>query len=131
MARNLQSATHMHLRARAAGRSRCARGRWVRSTLLLERPVDNVHFQQHGDPLAGVPAVRLSWPTAEREPYSSRHAKVLVVGRRALLVVSANLTGAAMQSNLECGLLLRGSPHPERLCQHVQTLHARGSLVRP
>ncbi|WP_425454039.1 phospholipase D-like domain-containing protein [Nocardioides immobilis] len=36
------------------------------------------------------------------------HAKVLVVDRRTALVGSANLTGHALERNLECGLLVRG-----------------------
>ncbi len=36
------------------------------------------------------------------------HAKVLVVDGRTALVGSANVTGSAMERNLECGLLVRG-----------------------
>ncbi len=47
------------------------------------------------------------------------HAKVLVVDRRTALVGSANLTGYALERNLECGLLLRGGPVPSLLVDHL------------
>lgn len=105
-----------------------AADRGVQVTLLLERHEDNPGFTQHGDPLAGVPARRLHWPASKRDAHASLHAKVLVVDRRAALVGSANLTGAALERNLECGLLLRGGPHPEQVCRHVESLLANGVI---
>ena len=102
----------------------------VAITLLLEREQDNPAFSQPGDPFGDVPAVRLAWPSAQREAHSSLHAKVLVVDRRVALVGSANLTGAAMERNLECGLLLRGGPVPANICRHVESLVETGLLHR-
>ena len=102
--------------------------RGVRITLLLERREDNAAFDQRGDPLRSIPARRLCWPADHRERSASLHAKVLVIDRRAALIGSANLTGAAMTRNLECGLLLRGGPHPARLCDHVEALLEQGVL---
>ena len=77
---------------------------------------------------ARFPARRLCWPADHRERSASLHAKVLVIDRRAALIGSANLTGAAMTRNLECGLLLRGGPHPARLYDHVEALLEQGVL---
>jgi phosphatidylserine/phosphatidylglycerophosphate/cardiolipin synthase-like enzyme len=52
------------------------------------------------------------------------HAKILIVDRRTALIGSANLTGSALQRNLECGLLVRGGHIPGQLAEHLLT--ARG-----
>ena len=101
--------------------------RGVRMTLLLERREDNAAFDQRGA-LRSIPARRLCWPADHRERSASLHAKVLVIDRRAALIGSANLTGAAMTRKLECGLLLRGGQHPARLCDHVEALLEQGVL---
>jgi cardiolipin synthase len=93
--------------------------RGVALTLLLERPEDNPNYHRHGDPFPGLPARRLAWPAAARPPGASMHAKVLVVDRRTALVGSANLTGHALERNLECGLLVRGGPVPGLLADHL------------
>lgn len=93
----------------------------VAVTLLLERPKDNPKFAGVPDPFPGLNARRLCWPASSRPPGSSMHAKMLVVDRRVALVGSANLTGMALESNLECGVLVRGGPLPVALAQHVLT----------
>jgi len=52
----------------------------------------------------------------------------LVIDNSAALVGSANITGAALGKNLECGLLVRGGPAPHNLRSHVQGLVNRGEL---
>ena len=101
-------------------------GRAVTVTLLLERQEDNPRFRGHGEPFPGLPARRLTWPAAARPPDASMHAKVLVVDRRTALVGSANLTGHALERNLECGVLIRGGQVPALLVDHL--LSARGLL---
>ncbi len=100
--------------------------RGVAVTLLLERPQDNPKFNGHGDPFPGLSARRLSWPVPARPPSASMHAKVLIVDRLTALVGSANLTGHALERNLECGLLVRGGPVPALLADHL--LGARGLM---
>jgi cardiolipin synthase A/B len=51
------------------------------------------------------------------------HAKIALVG-------SANLTSRAMESNLECGILIRGGPQPRAVRNHITRLHAAGLLCR-
>ncbi len=46
------------------------------------------------------------------------------------LVGSANLTSRAMESNLECGILIRGSPQPRAIRDHITGLYAAGLLLR-
>lgn len=101
-----------------------ARDRGVQITLLLERPADNPNFNAHGEPFPGLVARRLSWPAIARPTGASMHAKVLLVDRCTALVGSANLTGHALERNLECGLLVRGGPVPALLAEHFLT--ARG-----
>lgn len=101
-----------------------AGSRGVRITLLLERSADNPSFHGHGDPFPGLPARRLTWPQTARPVGASMHAKVLVVDRRIALVGSANVTGYALERNLECGLLVRGGQVPELLAEHLLTATA-------
>ena len=95
--------------------------RGVDVTLLLERAVDNPNFHGQGDPFPGLPARRLSWPALARPGDAAMHAKLLVVDRRIALVGSANLTGHALERNLECGVLIRGGRVPGQLVDHVLT----------
>jgi phosphatidylserine/phosphatidylglycerophosphate/cardiolipin synthase-like enzyme len=96
-----------------------AADRDVNITLLLERNADNPNFNGHGDPFPGLAARRLAWPADARPAGASMHAKVLVVDRRTALVGSANLTGHALERNLECGLLVRGGRVPALLTEHI------------
>jgi phosphatidylserine/phosphatidylglycerophosphate/cardiolipin synthase-like enzyme len=106
-----------------------AASRGVAITLLLERPEDNAHFAGSSDPFPGLAAERLCWPASQRPQGSSMHAKILVVDRRTALVGSANLTGFALERNLECGLLVRGGPVPEQLAEHLLTARGVGPVT--
>ena len=108
---------------------RRAADRGVRVRLLLERPEDNPGYHGRGGPFAGLRAERLRWPAAARPPGASLHAKVLVVDRQAALVGSANVTDAALDRNLECGMLIRGGPQPAALVAHVDALARAGLLT--
>ncbi len=102
----------------------------VEITLLLERRADNPHFSGSGDAFPHLPAVRWVWPAPHRPSGASLHAKILVVDGKAALIGSANVTGAALGHNLECGLLLRGGPHPGAVREHIRSLHRLGVLQR-
>lgn len=103
--------------------------RKVAVTFLLERSVDNLRYSGDGDPYPGLYARRLTWPAQHRQPGAAMHAKIIVVDRRLALVGSANLTGRAMDANLECGVLLRGDDQPGRIRDHIIGLVQRGHLV--
>jgi phosphatidylserine/phosphatidylglycerophosphate/cardiolipin synthase-like enzyme len=72
----------------------------------------------------------LHWPLDQRTgPVPGRvHAKLVVADRRAAFVTSANLTGSALTSNLECGVLVHGGPAPQRLWDHFAALRRAGVL---
>lgn len=101
--------------------------RHVAITLLLERAIDNPQFNSPGDPFPGLAARRLTWPANVRPPGAAMHAKLLIIDRQTALVGSANLTGHALERNLECGLLIRGGRVPALLVGHL--LSAQG--LRP
>ena len=46
------------------------------------------------------------------------------------VVTSANLTNRAMETNLECGILIRGGPQPRAIRDHITGLQAHGYLER-
>jgi cardiolipin synthase len=94
--------------------------RGVAITLLLERTADNKKFDGPIDPFPGLAARRLHWPAAVRPSGASMHAKILVIDRSTALVGSANLTGHALERNLECGLLIRGGPIPPLLAGQLE-----------
>lgn len=96
-----------------------AHDRGVKITLLLERTADNVKFSGPADPFPGLPARRIHWPAERRPSAASMHAKLLVVDRRIALIGSANLTGHALERNLECGVLVRGGAVPAQLVDHI------------
>jgi cardiolipin synthase A/B len=58
------------------------------------------------------------------------HAKIIVVDDQVALVGSAYLTSRAMESNLECGILICGGPQPRSIRDHVTGLASRGALRR-
>jgi cardiolipin synthase len=107
-----------------------AASRNVQITLLLERNEDNSNYTYRGEAFTRVPATRLAWPANRRRTgYTSMHAKILLIDGHIALVGSANLTSAAMEANLECGILLRGGPHPAAIRAHLTALRAQGDLV--
>ncbi len=109
--------------------------RQVRLTLVLEdlhKPGDMTLAtlaqlaQRH-------PAFRhyYTWP---REPHpdgvQNLHVKVLVADRERMLLGSANFTKAAMERNMELGVLIRGGPEPAEVVRHFTALIDQGTLVR-
>lgn len=87
-----------------------------------------------GSELAKRTAVYV-WPTERRpvDDYGQRaalHAKCAVVDGRRLLVSSANFTGAAMDRNMELGILVEGGTLPKMVAEHFGGLVASGEVVR-
>jgi phosphatidylserine/phosphatidylglycerophosphate/cardiolipin synthase-like enzyme len=104
--------------------------RGVMVTLLAERHEDNPSYTALGTPFPSLNAFRLHWPATSRPPGAALHAKIIVVDDHVALVGSANLTSRAMESNLECGILIRGGPQPRAVRDHVTGLYAAGLLLR-
>ena len=78
-----------------------------------------------------IPRMRASAPTAEIYTWKDRgepfvdgkvHAKVAVVDGVRAFVTSANLTGHALERNMEAGVLINGGPVPKALSEHLQAL---------
>jgi len=101
--------------------------RGVRLRVLLEASTS------HGGSLNVDPAIvmRANVPTAELftwkenpEPFvdGKVHAKVAVVDSKRAFITSANLTGHALEKNMEAGVLINGGPVPKTLSDHLQAL---------
>lgn len=112
-----------------------AANRCVRLRVLLEASTI------HGGSLNVDPAaiMRSSVPSAEiftwkqkPEPFvdGKVHAKVAVVDGARAFITSANLTGHALEKNMEAGVLVNGGPVPRTLSDHLQALIDVGVIGR-
>lgn len=109
-----------------------AADRGARVRLILEQPAETGGTLQ----VAAAPAFqairdRVSvyvWPETKRPKLekgrAALHAKATVADDHTAFVTSANLTGHAIEENMELGLLVRGGPIPRRLAAHFQQLMA-------
>jgi len=99
----------------------------VRLRILLEASPG------HGGTLSYDPAatMRARVPSAElftwkdqAEPFvdGKVHAKVAVADGARAFITSANLTGYALERNMEAGILINGGPVPKSLSDHLQGL---------
>lgn len=115
-------------------------GRGVDVHLVLESPVESAG-KVRGDPLKAMGpelASKVSvwvWPLEKRpskegEGHGVLHAKCAVADEAQALVSSANLTGHAMELNLEVGLLVLGGDVPRALLDHFSALMSAGCLRR-
>lgn len=103
--------------------------RAVEITLLLENHDDNPAYTNTYIPFPNLSARRWTWPAEHRDSHAALHAKILLVDGKTALVGSANITQRAMESNLECGLLIRGGPHPAAIRSHLIALKSQGILT--
>lgn len=112
----------------AAGRGVCLR-------ILLEASVS------HGGSLTVDPAatMRASVPGAEIFTWKEKpeafldgkvHAKMAVADAARAFITSANLTGHALEKNIEAGVLINGGSVPKTLSDHLQALIDVGVLGR-
>jgi cardiolipin synthase A/B len=111
-----------------AGALEAASARGVSITLLAENHGDNPAYNPAGAPFPGLDVIRLHWPADQRLYGAALHAKIIVVDDRIALVGSANLTGRAMEANLECGILIHGGPQPRAIREHIAGLQATQHL---
>jgi cardiolipin synthase A/B len=58
------------------------------------------------------------------------HVKTVIMDREAILVSSANLTGAAMDRNMELGLLVEGGHLAETVDRHFDELIEAEQVIR-
>ncbi|MEB2487926.1 DISARM system phospholipase D-like protein DrmC [Burkholderia multivorans] len=101
--------------------------RGVSIAMLLESSLDHggsVSFDVIGKMRELVPSAKLyAWRERPVRFAEGRvHAKVAVADGYTCFITSANLTGYAMEQNMEAGVLLTGEPIPRLLHDHLQAL---------
>lgn len=111
-----------------------AADRGVRCRLILETADDSAGRLTHDAAeafanLSGRVAF-YTWPADQRPVGVSAalHAKGVIADGHVAFITSANLTGAALDHNLEVGVLVRGGSVPRRLSEHFLALMGAGVL---
>jgi cardiolipin synthase A/B len=95
--------------------------------MLLESSQDyggSINIDVIGKMRALVPNARLyAWRDKAEEFINGRvHAKVAVADGHSCFITSANLTGYAMERNMEAGVLITGGRIPKLLDDHLRSL---------
>jgi phosphatidylserine/phosphatidylglycerophosphate/cardiolipin synthase-like enzyme len=101
--------------------------RGVSISMLLESSQDHggsISFDVIGKMRALVPSAKLYAWRERAAPFADGriHAKVAVADGDLCFITSANLTGHAMEQNMEAGVLLTGGLIPKLLHDHLQAL---------
>jgi cardiolipin synthase len=104
-----------------------ASDRGVVISMLLELPQDHggsITFDAIGKMSTLVTTARLYAWRDKTDPFSDGrvHAKVAVADGRMCFITSANLTGHAMEKNMEAGVLIMGGHLPRLLGDHLRSL---------
>ena len=112
-----------------------ATDRGVAVSILLERSESD----GGGVSIDGIATMKKTLPGARIYAWDNRsddfaggkvHAKVAVADDRICFISSANLTGHAMEKNMEAGVLIEGSPTPQKLHRHLEALIDTKQLQR-
>ena len=101
--------------------------RGVSISMLLESSQDHggsISFDVIGKMRILVPSAKLYAWRERAAPFADGrvHAKVAVADGEVCFITSANLTGHAMEQNMEAGVLLTGGQIPKLLHDHLQAL---------
>lgn len=104
-----------------------ANDRGVLVSMLLESSQDHggsINIDVIGKMRTSVPSARLyAWSNKADEFSGGRvHAKVAVADGSSCFITSANLTGHAMEKNMEAGVLISGGRLPHLLDVHLRAL---------
>lgn len=104
-----------------------ASDRGVLISMLLESSQDHggsITIDAIGKMKSMVPAARIYAWQDKAEPFSGGrvHAKVAVADAKVCFITSANLTGFAMEKNMEAGVLISGGRIPLLLDEHLCSL---------
>ena len=108
--------------------------RGVRVSMLLEAS------ETHGGAVSidGIAKIKLALPTVRLFSWIDKdekfiggkvHAKVAVADERLCFISSANLTGHAMEKNMEAGVLIKGGATPFNLHRHLEALRVTHVIV--
>lgn len=112
-------------------------GRGVKVSMLVESSdehggtlsVDSVRRMREALPGCSVYVWDREKKMAAIGGYGSVHAKCSVADGRIAFITSANLTSAALERNMELGVLIRGDRLPKQLHNHLKTLIATGTII--
>jgi cardiolipin synthase A/B len=104
-----------------------ASDRRVAVLMLLELSQDHggsITFDAIGKMRTLVPNARLyAWRDKTDQFFDGRvHAKVAVADGKVCFITSANLTGHAMEKNMEAGVIISGGHIPRILYEHLRSL---------
>lgn len=104
-----------------------ANARGVSITMLLESSQDHggsINIDVIGRMRGLVPGAQLyAWRDKTGDFSDGRvHAKVAVADKTSCFITSANLTGYAMEKNMEAGVLISGGRIPRLLDDHLRSL---------
>lgn len=98
----------------------------VEVSMLLELSEEHggaVRGDSLGRMSAALPGVKLYlWKGRDTFQGGRVHAKIAVADEKICFVSSANLTGYAMDKNIEAGILLRGGGVPSTIHRHLNSL---------
>lgn len=109
--------------------------RGVKVSILLERSESDGGAVSND----GISAMKKTLPEASVFAWDSKaesfmggkvHAKVAVADEKVCFISSANLTGHAMEKNMEAGVLIEGGTVPEKLHRHLEALITTKQLTR-
>ena len=112
---------------------RKAIARGVEVSMLLEssdKHGGGVSVDAIGRMRAGLPTARIYFWRDKGDSFEGGkvHAKVAVCDESICFISSANLTGHAMEKNMEAGVLIRGGSVPAKLQDHLEALVTIGIL---
>lgn len=101
--------------------------RGVEVSILLESSDQHgggVSIDGIGQMKKALPAARIYFWGDRPETFAGGkvHAKVAVADERICFISSANLTGHAMEKNIEAGVLISGGSIPRNLHRHLEAL---------
>lgn len=104
-----------------------ASDRGVKITMLLESSSSHggsISIDVIGKMRCLVPNAKLYAWTNKNDAFidGKVHAKVVVADNKLSFITSANLTGHAMEKNIEAGVLISGKPVASQLDEHFRTL---------
>lgn len=107
----------------------------VELSMLLESDGSHgggVSFDVIGKMKAALPSAKIYFWSDKADAFSGGkvHAKTAVADEEVCFISSANLTGHAMEKNMEAGVLIVGGALPSRLHRHLEALVTTKQLKR-